>query len=31
MSAISFNVDIVRHEHEDGNRVRITLGGKFLP
>lgn len=31
MSAISFNVDIERHEHEDGNRVRITLDGKFLP
>ena len=31
MSAISFNLDIERHAHEDGDRVRITLDGKFLP
>ncbi|MGA9856961.1 MAG: cyanase [Solirubrobacteraceae bacterium] len=31
MSAISFNADITRVEHEDGDRVRITLDGKFLP
>jgi cyanate lyase len=31
MSAISFNLDIARREHEDGDRVRITLDGKFLP
>ena len=31
MSAISFNVDIERREHPGGDRVRITLDGKFLP
>ncbi|MGI8714541.1 MAG: cyanase [Solirubrobacteraceae bacterium] len=31
MSAISFKLDVQRAEHEDGDRVRITLDGKFLP
>jgi cyanate lyase len=31
MSAINFNMDIERIEHEDGDRVRITYEGKFLP
>jgi cyanate lyase len=31
MSAINFNMDIERVEHEDGDRVRITYEGKFLP
>jgi cyanate lyase len=31
MSAINFNLDVARREHEDGDRVRITLDGKFLP
>jgi cyanate lyase len=31
MSAISFNMDIDRREDPDGDRVRITLDGKFLP
>ena len=31
MSAINFKMDIERVEHEDGDRVRITYEGKFLP
>ena len=31
MSAINFNMDIERIEHEDGDRVRITYECKFLP
>jgi len=31
MSAINFHMDIERVEHEDGDRVRITYEGKFLP
>jgi cyanate lyase len=31
MSAINFNMNIERVEHEDGDRVRITYEGKFLP
>jgi cyanate lyase len=31
MSAINFNLDIERRPHEGGDRVRITLDGKFLP
>ncbi len=31
MSAINFNMDIERVEHEGGDRVRITYEGKFLP
>jgi cyanate lyase len=31
MSAINFNLDIARRKHTDGDRVRITLDGKFLP
>ncbi|MGI8428235.1 MAG: cyanase [Solirubrobacteraceae bacterium] len=31
MSAIAFNLDVAREPHEDGDRVRITLDGKFLP
>ncbi|MGE2737752.1 cyanase [Mycolicibacterium vaccae] len=30
MSAINFNVDIARREHPDGDRVVVTLDGKFL-
>ena len=31
MSAINFNMAIDRLEHADGDRVRVTLEGKFLP
>jgi cyanate lyase len=31
MSAIAFNLEIARREDPDGDRVRITLDGKFLP
>jgi cyanate lyase len=31
MSAINFNGAVERVEHEDGDRVRIVLEGKFLP
>ncbi len=30
MSAIAFNMDLEREEHEQGDRVRITMSGKFL-
>lgn len=30
MSAINFNLEIERVEHEDVDRVRITYEGKFL-
>ena len=31
MSAINFNLAIDRVEHAEGDRVRVTLEGKFLP
>ena len=31
MSAINFNMDIQRVEHEGGDCVKITYEGKFLP
>jgi cyanate lyase len=31
MSAINFSSTVERVEHEDGDRVRITMEGKFLP
>ncbi len=31
MSAIAFNLEIDRREDPDGDRVRITRDGKFLP
>jgi cyanate lyase len=31
MSAINFNLELERREHPGGDRVRITLDGKFLP
>ncbi|QIN77745.1 cyanase [Rubrobacter marinus] len=31
MSAINFNMEIERVEHEGGDRVKITYEGKFLP
>jgi len=31
MSAIAFNMEIEREEHEAGDRVKITMSGKFLP
>jgi cyanate lyase len=31
MSAISFNMDVEREPNEEGDRVRITMSGKFLP
>ena len=31
MSAINFNMEIERVEHEDGDRVGTTYEGKFLP
>ena len=31
MSAINFNMGVERVEHPDGDRVRITMEGKYLP
>jgi cyanate lyase len=31
MSAINFNLGIDRVEHPDGDRIRITMEGKYLP
>ena len=31
MSAINFRMDLERVEHPEGDRVRITYEGKFLP
>ncbi|GGF48858.1 cyanate hydratase [Azorhizobium oxalatiphilum] len=31
MSAIDFDIDIGRLEHAKGDRVKITMSGKFLP
>src|SRR5436190_16171703 len=31
MSAIDFNMDIKREKNEKGDRVSITMSGKFLP
>ncbi|WP_145672882.1 cyanase [Chitinophaga polysaccharea] len=31
MSAIDFTMDIDRVEHQNGDRVKITMEGKFLP
>jgi len=31
MSAIDMTVDVERVAHPDGDRVRLTLEGKFLP
>lgn len=31
MSAVTFNMDIEREEDPEGDRVRITYSGKFLP
>ncbi len=31
MSAINFNLGIERVEHPDGDRIRITMEGKYLP
>ncbi|HLR81839.1 MAG TPA: cyanase [Paenalcaligenes sp.] len=31
MSAIDFDMDIQREHHQDGDRVKITMNGKFLP
>jgi len=31
MSAIDFDIAIERQPHEKGDRVRITMSGKFLP
>jgi len=31
MSAIDFNMDVDREEDPKGDRVRITMSGKFLP
>jgi cyanate lyase len=31
MSAIDFDMEISREEHPKGDRVRITMSGKFLP
>jgi cyanate lyase len=30
MSAINCNVEVERREHPDGDRVRVTIDGKFL-
>ena len=31
MSAIDFDMEIERQPHDKGDRVRITMSGKFLP
>jgi|SRR5450432_1566219 cyanate lyase len=31
MSAIDFNMDLKREPHDKGDRVSITMSGKFLP
>jgi len=31
MSAIDFDMEIEREPHSQGDRVRITMSGKFLP
>jgi cyanate lyase len=31
MSAINFSLDIERVQHADGDRVKVTMEGKFLP
>jgi cyanate lyase len=31
MSAIDFDFDFARQPHEKGDRVRLTMSGKFLP
>ena len=31
MSAIDFNMDLTREPDPKGDRVRITMSGKFLP
>jgi cyanate lyase len=31
MSAIDFNLDVKREKNEKGDRVAITMSGKFLP
>jgi len=31
MSAIDFEMDIQKEEHPKGDRVVITMNGKFLP
>jgi cyanate lyase len=31
MSAIDFDLDMSREAHEKGDRVRLTMSGKFLP
>lgn len=31
MSAIDFDMDIQREPHPEGDRVKITMNGKFLP
>jgi cyanate lyase len=31
MSAINFDMDIERQPDPDGDRVRMTMSGKFLP
>lgn len=31
MSAITFNMDVEREAHEEGDRVKVTMSGKFLP
>ena len=31
MSAIDFMVDVEREENPKGDRVKITMNGKFLP
>ncbi len=31
MSAINFNLGIERVEHPDGDRIKITMEGKYLP
>jgi len=31
MSAIDFTFDVVKEEHPKGDRVKVTMSGKFLP
>jgi cyanate lyase len=31
MSAIDFDMELERQPHANGDRVRLTMSGKFLP
>ena len=31
MSAINFSMDVAKESHPEGDRVVVTMSGKFLP